>query len=67
MLMKDANQDTLVKVVKPNDLIDPNRATVHACRQAGEEEQPPEDFAKAQLVFPSGEKLPRCWVDPSYR
>jgi hypothetical protein len=34
---------------------------------AGEELQDSEAFAKAELLFPSGEALPRCWVDAGYR
>jgi hypothetical protein len=35
--------------------------------QVGEEEQEPEPVPKADLVFLSGEALPRCWTDPDYR
>ena len=34
---------------------------------AGEELQEEERFAKADLNFPSGEPLPRCWLDPAYQ
>jgi hypothetical protein len=29
--------------------------------------QDPAEFPKAELCFPSGENLPRCWIDPNYR
>lgn len=29
--------------------------------------QEPEAFLKRDLLFPSGEFLPRCWLNPSYR
>jgi hypothetical protein len=29
--------------------------------------QDPEKFAKSELQFPSGEPLPRCWLDAHYR
>ncbi|MEZ9542669.1 acetyltransferase [Vibrio sp. 10N.286.48.C11] len=35
--------------------------------QAGEEQQDPEMFKKSELMFMSGEELPRCWTDPNYR
>ena len=35
--------------------------------QAGEELQEAERFTKADLNFPSGEALPRCWLDPNYQ
>jgi len=34
--------------------------------QAGEELQDPTALNKAELSFPSGESLPRCWLDPHY-
>jgi hypothetical protein len=33
----------------------------------GQEEQDPETFMKQNLVFPSGENLPLCWLDANYR
>jgi len=33
----------------------------------GEEIQDPERIKKAELVFPSGEELPKCWIDIHYR
>jgi hypothetical protein len=29
--------------------------------------QDPEDYPKSELMFPSGEPLPRCWIEPNYR
>jgi hypothetical protein len=34
---------------------------------AGEEMQDPEKFTKKEMLFPSGEELPRCWLDAHYR
>ena len=33
----------------------------------GQEVQVAETFVKSDLMFTSGEDLPRCWVDPHYR
>jgi len=33
---------------------------------AGEEIQDPASIAKNELVFPSGEALPLCWLEPDY-
>lgn len=67
MFVKDSQNQTLVKVLNPSDLFNPLQATVQGRQQAGEEEQPPENYPKAQLIFPSGEPLPQCWVDPDYQ
>ncbi|HEY9881220.1 MAG TPA: acetyltransferase [Leptolyngbyaceae cyanobacterium] len=65
--MKDAETDTLIKVIDPEPLFDPLKDSIKGCDQSGQEEQSPVDFAKTKLVFPSGESLPRCWVDPDYQ
>jgi len=58
---------SLVEVLEPAALSDPCRSTVHGRLHAGEEMQEPTEFAKRELAFPSGEALPRCWVDPLYK
>jgi hypothetical protein len=58
---------SLVEVLEPAALSDPCRARVTGRLQAGEELQEPMEFAKSELAFPSGEALPRCWLDPGYR
>lgn len=68
MLLKIRNkEDELVKIADVSELINPSRKEVVAQIQAGEEEQPPEPFKKSDLVFPSGENLPQCWVDSNYK
>lgn len=63
--LKDAGK--LVKILEIQELLDPNNDVVHAREQQGEEEQEPDSFKKENLVFPSGEDLPRCWLDANYR
>ena len=58
---------SMVEVLAVSDLFDPNRKAVSGRYHAGEELQDPMDFSKQDLMFPSGEALPRCWLDPSYR
>jgi hypothetical protein len=29
--------------------------------------QDPQMYSKKEMVFPSGEKLPRCWLEADYR
>lgn len=48
-------------------LFDPGERSVRARNQAGQEEQDARAYPKGELVFPSGESLPRCWSDPEYR
>ena len=66
MFLKDSKDD-LVEVLTLSDLFDPFSKTLVGRYQHGEEAQDPEKFNKADLCFPSGEDLPRCWVDAHYR
>lgn len=67
MYLKDKSNGDLVEVMDTNALFDPNVGQIQGRYHAGEEMQDPADFAKSDLIFPSGEALPRCWVDPAYR
>ncbi len=67
MFLKEKESGDLVKIVDVDALIMPTRKEVAGCIQAGQEEQDPTSFDKSQLVFPSGEMLPRCWVDSEYQ
>lgn len=63
--IKDSRE--LVKIVDIQELINPNIDIVHGQEQEGQEEQETDSFKKENLVFPSGESLPRCWLDANYR
>lgn len=67
MLLQVKDTSDLVKIVDIQELIDPNIDTVHGKEQEGQEEQDTDSFKKENLVFPSGENLPRCWLDANYR
>lgn len=67
MLLQLKDTSELVKILEIQELLDPNSDVVHAQGQEGQEEQQPDTFKKENLVFPSGEDLPRCWLDADYR
>ncbi len=67
MLLQVKDTGTLVEILKIEELIDPNNDVIHGQKQQGEEEQDPEPIKKENLVFPSGESIPRCWVDANYQ
>ena len=67
MFLKEKSRDDLVEVLSLTDLFDPFCEDLVGRYQHGEERQDPEKFKKADLVFLSGESLPRCWVDSHYR
>ncbi|MGM3308998.1 acetyltransferase [Anabaena sp. WFMT] len=67
MFLQLKNSSDLVKIMDLQELIDPNSDIIHAKDQEGEEEQETDTYKKENLVFPSGEDLPRCWLDANYR
>lgn len=67
MFLRHKPSGDLVEVLNIHDLFDPCLAELEGRFHAGEEMQDPQTFRKTNLVFPSGEKLPLCWVDPDYR
>jgi hypothetical protein len=67
MFLMQKNTEKLVEVLSLTDLFNPNHAMIVGRFHAGEELQDPEKFTKADVQFPSGEALPRCWLDPHYR
>jgi hypothetical protein len=67
MLLQDKENGVLVEVLDVTALINPVEEKIRVSGQEGEEEQPPEEVSKNKLVFPSGESLPRCWLDADYR
>lgn len=67
MFLKDKSNDDLIEVLSLKDLFDPFCSSLVGRYQHGEEPQDPETFSKTALAFPSGEELPRCWLDAHYR
>lgn len=67
MYLRDKSSGDMVEILDIHALFDPFRTEAEGRLHAGEELQDAALFTKAALVFPSGEALPRCWVDSHYR
>jgi hypothetical protein len=67
MFLKDKQTGHLVEIIDLTALFDPHQLTVLGRIHAGEEMQDPTSFDKSDLIFPSGECLPRYWVDVHYK
>ncbi|MBT7446103.1 MAG: acetyltransferase [Methylococcales bacterium] len=67
MFLKEISSGDLVEVLSTQDLFDPFLNEVVGRYQHGEEVQDPEIFKKLELMFPSGELLPQCWMTAHYR
>jgi hypothetical protein len=66
MFLVDKKSGDLIRIEDVEELFDPFARSVNGRDQVGEEEQDSARYAKDQLVFPSGESLPRCWLDVKY-
>ncbi|HIK31786.1 MAG TPA: acetyltransferase [Oscillatoriales cyanobacterium M59_W2019_021] len=66
MFLKHKSSGVLIEVLELKNLYDPFSGEIMGRCHAGEELQDPETYAKLELIFPSGESLPRCWLDPHY-
>lgn len=66
MYLKHVPSGDLVEVLDLPDVINPASPTIRARAYFGESIQRPENFLKSELVFPSGEQLPLCWLDSHY-
>ncbi len=67
MYLRDKASGDLVEVVDTAAMVDPCMVQLDGRFHAGEELQDVARFAKDDLEFPSGEALPRCWLDARYR
>ena len=67
MFLNERSSGHMVEVLSMRDLFDPFYTDVVGRYHYGEEVQDAETFMKVDLVFLSGEDLPRCWKDPHYR
>jgi hypothetical protein len=65
--LKHGQTGDLVEILDVVALFDPCKTMVMGRYHAGEELQDAEQFTKSALIFPSGESLPRCWLDPDYK
>jgi hypothetical protein len=67
MLLKQRSNGHLVEVENVHHLFNVFHEEIVGRDQVGEEVQDPEPFKKSDLIFLSGEELPRCWTDSHYR
>lgn len=67
MFLKHKKTGDMVEILDADALFDPCRPSVRGRFHVGEEMPEPALFDKSELLFPSDEKLPRCWLDPHYR
>ena len=67
MFLQHKSNGQLVEVLTLDSMYDPCIKEITGRLHAGEEMQDPETFSKSELIFPSGESLPTCWLNPHYR
>jgi len=67
MFLKERARGELVEVLSVQDLFNPHLDELAGRYHHGEEMQDPAQFKKTDLCFPSGEALPKCWMNAHYR
>ncbi|MFQ5469685.1 MAG: acetyltransferase [Gammaproteobacteria bacterium] len=67
MYLRERDSGDYVEVLDYKALVDPCQTSISGRFHAGEELQDAEEFDKSDLVFPSGENLPACWLDADYK
>ena len=67
MFLKERKSSHLVEILDLEELFDLYATEVTGRYHWGEEIQEAAQFKKADLIFLSGEPLPRCWTDSNYR
>ncbi len=67
MYLKEKTNGELVEILTLRELFDPFQGEIVGRYQQGEELQDSVQLKKAELIFPSGEVLPKCWIDPHYK
>ncbi|MEB3306143.1 MAG: acetyltransferase [Cyanobacteriota bacterium] len=65
--VQDDNGFGIVEILDLKGLFDPFSLVVKGILHGGEELQDAQDYPKSDLIFPSGESLPRCWRHPEYQ
>jgi len=66
MLVRLVTSKVLIQINDIEQLINPFDASVKGHSQASQEQQESTLYCKKELAFPSGEPLPRSWLDPAY-
>lgn len=67
MFLRERHSNHLVEVLDMKQMYDPYQVKILGRLNIGEDLPEAEEFKKSDLEFPSGESLPRCWIDPHYR
>jgi len=67
MLLMEKNSGHLIEVLDPTEVFDPFKDSFAGRLDFGEDVAEPDNFKKVGVSFPSGENLPKCWLDPHYR
>ena len=63
MFLKERNSGHMIEVIDVQELFSPDKLTLQGRFQEGEDDQDEEMFTKSDLIFLSGEKLPKCWLE----
>lgn len=66
MFLRHLPTTDMVEILDMTSLFDPSSEMIIGRFHAGEEMPEPTYFSKYDMAFPSGESLPRCWLDSKF-
>jgi len=67
MFLKEKSTGNTVEVLYLSELFSLYDEELQGRYRVGDEVMVAETFHKSDLMFTSGEELPKCWLDPHYR
>lgn len=67
MLLKMKDKGVVIKVADIHALLDPYVKSVEGRIQSATDHHDKQVFAKENLCFLSGEPIPQCWYEVTYR
>jgi len=67
MYLKHAPSEELVEVIDLQDVVNPFSSSVLVRSYRNDKQQRAERLPKHELVFPSGESLPKCWTQSTHQ
>ncbi len=67
MLLKERSSGKSVEILDLSQLFSLFEDEVLSRFPPGDNSDSSQNIKKSELIFTSGEELPRCWLDPHYR
>jgi len=67
MFLRQMTSSELIEAIDVMSIVNPSCSTFVARTYLNDEMADVKRYNKQEMMFPSGEPLPRCWLEPGYR